>query len=68
MHWQLTAVILIVTAAGCYLLRQTWRAWTAAGKPGCGGGAKPGPATAARPLALIPPEQITLRRRDREPS
>jgi hypothetical protein len=72
MHWQLVAVILIVTAASCYLLRQTWRAWIAATKPGCGGGCgcagRPGAGVTPRPEAVLPPEQLTLRRRERDPS
>ena len=56
-------VLLIVAAAGGYLLRQTWRTW-AGGKTGCGSGCacptKPeSPATSA----IIPLDQLTLRRR-----
>jgi hypothetical protein len=35
--WQLLVALAVVAGAGFYLVRQTWRAWTAK-KDGCGGG------------------------------
>jgi hypothetical protein len=71
MNWQLPAVILIVTAASCYLFRQTWRAWTGSRKQGCGGGcgcaAKTDAPTPGQQSPLIPVEQLTLRRRQDHP-
>jgi hypothetical protein len=68
MTWQLIAVGVIVAVAVLYLARQTWRAWNPK-KGGCGGSCgcagKPAP-VADRPeqaSALIPSEQLTLRRR-----
>jgi hypothetical protein len=68
MVWQLIVVGLIVAVAVLYLVRQTWRAWNPR-KGGCGGGCGcagngASPAEEKGPAAgLIPPEQITLRRR-----
>jgi hypothetical protein len=67
MDWQQVAVVAIVAAATYYLGRQTWRTWSGR-KAGCGGScdcsSKPAEPPAA---ALIPPDQITLRRRQTGP-
>jgi len=67
MTWQLAAVSVIVTAAAAYLVRQTWRTWNGRKAGGCGGGCgcsskQPGGHLNGT-AALIPSEQITLRRR-----
>ena len=68
MDWQLAIVVLIVAVATGYLIRQSWRTWSGR-KSGCGGGCacdskKPALEQANGTAALIPSEQITLRRRD----
>jgi hypothetical protein len=68
MSWQLILVVLIVTVAVLYLVRQTWRAWSPR-KGACGGGCScPGKSAAPAEengvsATLIPAEQLTLRRR-----
>ena len=64
MGWQLVLVALVVAAAACYLVRSTWRTWSA--KRGCGGGCGCGKAAAPAGdghATLIPAEQLTLRQR-----
>jgi hypothetical protein len=63
MDWQLATVMVLVAAAGLYLVRRAWRTWRGA-KGGCGGSCGCAAAAAERPgAALIPPEHLTLRRR-----
>jgi hypothetical protein len=63
MDWQLIAVSGIVLVAAGYLLRQTWRTWSGR-KAGCGGcGCAKEQSANATPAALIPAEQLRLRRR-----
>jgi FeoB-associated Cys-rich membrane protein len=66
MDWQLVVAILLVVAAAGYLGRQAWRTWTAK-KGGCAGGCGCGKAAGSAEgngqAAIIPSEQITLRRR-----
>jgi hypothetical protein len=64
MDWQIGIVSLIVAVAGGYLARQTWRSWFGA-KAGCGGGCgcSTQKGTAPAEGRLVPPEQLTLRRR-----
>jgi len=63
MDYQLLAVALIVVAAFGYLARRAWRTW-AGRKSGCGGGCSCGPKEPVNgQISLIPPEQLTLRRR-----
>lgn len=65
MDWQLTTVAVLVMAALAYLGRQTWRTWFGR-KSGCGGGCGCSkPAERNGQAALIPAEQLTLRRRER---
>jgi hypothetical protein len=69
MNWQLFAVIVLVTVATVYLLRQHWRAVTGRKAGGCAGGCScpskaAAPATGTESPTLIAPEQITLRRRN----
>jgi hypothetical protein len=67
MDWQLLLVGLLVAGAAGYLVRQTWRTWTVS-KTSCGGGCDCG-GKATAPTAgngratLIPPEQLSVRRR-----
>ena len=66
MDWQLVVVALVVAAASLYLARQSWRAWSGK-KAGCGScSCKPPPGASAAPpagqVALIPSDQLTLRR------
>jgi FeoB-associated Cys-rich membrane protein len=67
MTWQLIAVLVIVAAAAVYLIRQTWRTWSrkaGACGGGCGCARKTPTATGSNgTAALIPSEQLTLRRR-----
>ncbi len=63
---QLLVVAVIVSAAGAYLGRSTWRAWRGA-RSGCGstcGGGAGSARLSAAPSATthIPLEQLTLRR------
>jgi hypothetical protein len=69
MDWQIALVALAVGLASLYVVRQTWRTWSAR-KGGCGGGccgkrhdeaAKPGTV----PARIIPVEELTLRVRPR---
>jgi FeoB-associated Cys-rich membrane protein len=65
MDGQLIVVLLLVSAAGAFLVRQTWRGW-AKGKSscgGCGGGCKTTKASIENSV-FIPAEQLMLRRRD----
>lgn len=67
MDWQLIVVGLIVAASCLYLVRQTWRSWTGR-KAGCTGcsckhAAPAGPTEGQGAVTLIPPDQLTLRRR-----
>lgn len=55
MNTQLTVVLVVVGLAVVYVARQTWRSWRGCGK-GCGC------ATTTPPAALIPPEELKLRR------
>jgi hypothetical protein len=63
MDWQLAIVLVVIAAALLYLARRTWRTWAGA-KGGCGGtcGCAGGKAD-GKSVSLIPPEQLTLRRR-----
>jgi hypothetical protein len=70
MNWQLAIVSVIVAAAVLYLGRRSWRTWSrkAGGcGSGCGCSSKP-PDLRNGSAALIPSEQITLRRRTPEQS
>jgi hypothetical protein len=64
MNWQLAIVIVLVGAAVAYLVRSSWRTWSA--KTGCGGGCGCTEATPAadvdRPI-LIPREALRLKPR-----
>ncbi len=62
MLWQLIIVGVVVAVAAFYLVRQTWRTWTAR-KRGCGdcGCARPASPTSQ---TLIPLEQLTLRHKN----
>ena len=67
--WQLILVGLIVAVAGAFLVKSAWQ--TLRGKPGrCGGRcACPSRDPLAQPAkteALIPPQQLTLRRHHRD--
>jgi hypothetical protein len=67
MDWQLATVIVLVAAALLYLCRRAWRTWGRANN-GCGGGcgcakAIVPPEAGGQKALLIPPEQLTLRRR-----
>jgi hypothetical protein len=59
MDWQLPVVLVVVTAAACYLAARVWRGLRR--KTGCGGSCgcagKPRP-----PVTIVPVEQLTLRR------
>jgi hypothetical protein len=63
MMWQLGIVAVVVALAAGYLVRQTWRAWSAR-KDGCGGSCGCGGEGAAIDAGktLIPLEQIRVRR------
>lgn len=67
MDWQLVLVSLIVLVAAVYLGRRSWRTWRGS-KSGCGGScacaSKPKAAEGNGRAALIPSEQLTLRRRE----
>jgi hypothetical protein len=66
LDWQLVLVGLLVAAAAWYLVRASWRTWTAK-KGGCGGGCGCGrQATAPRrgDRTVIPVQEVTLRRRE----
>jgi hypothetical protein len=71
MDGQLLIVGTLVAAAGAYLTRRAWRTWGGR-KSGCGGAC--GCAGSAErshgdePDPFIPREQLTLRRRDKDPS
>jgi hypothetical protein len=57
--------LLLVIAAGAFLVRQTWRGW-AGGKSscgGCGGGCKTTKASTDNSV-FIPAGQVMLRRRE----
>jgi hypothetical protein len=65
MDWQLLIVLVVVSVAGAYVARATWRTWRGA-KSGCGGGCACPGGKAASPAGdargnLISPEQVTLR-------
>jgi hypothetical protein len=65
MDGQLIVVLLLVIAAGAFLVFQTWRGW-AKGKSscgGCGGGCKTTNASTENSV-FIPSTQVMLRRRD----
>jgi hypothetical protein len=64
MVWQLTIVGVLVTLAAAYVGWKTWQSLRA-NNAGCGGScgcAKSVPDAAEKPI-LIPPDQLTLRRR-----
>ena len=64
MVWQLTIVGILVALAAAYVGRKTWQSLRAS-KAGCGGScgcAKTIPDAAEKPI-LIPPDQLTVRRR-----
>jgi hypothetical protein len=65
MSWQTAVVLMVVALAAIYVVRRTWRTWTAA-KDGCGGGC--GCQKAPKSIAesngthtFVPVEQLTVR-------
>jgi hypothetical protein len=65
MNWQLLLVALIVAGAALYLGRQTWRTWSGK-KAGCGGGCGCAPTAAGGSSTIIPPDELTLRLREKD--
>jgi hypothetical protein len=63
MEWQTPAVILAVSLAVVYVARRAVRAW--AGKAGGCGSCKCAPSKERATTSLVPPEQVTLRVRQR---
>ena len=69
MDWQMPLVGLGVAAAAAYIARRAWRTWARKGSGcgGCGSGCKTAtPSAASGQGRLIPLEQITVLRRERE--
>jgi len=63
-NWQMPLVVMIVLAAGLYLLRRMWRSLTGRKAGGCGGcSCAKTPTVGNDGGTLIPSEQITIRRR-----
>ena len=61
MSWQLAVVLMLVVAAGAYLLRATWTTW-AGKRSGCGSGcgkcAKPATDASVAPKGRIALPQV----------
>jgi len=71
MNWQLPLVALIIALSVTYLAFQSYRTWRGR-KAGCGGGCSCATTPQKNPLpdgvvALIPIEELTLRRRPAGP-
>jgi hypothetical protein len=65
MDWQLVAALLLVIVCAAYLARVAWRSVRGA-KGGCGGGCDcRGEPKAVEGRRLIPPDELTLRLRQR---
>jgi hypothetical protein len=62
MDGQLVAVGVLVTLAALYVLRATWKTWAGDGS-GCGGRCSCSGQQSQGQPALIPPEELTLRKR-----
>ncbi len=66
MDLQLTIAVVLVAGSALYLVRVLCRSWMA-GKSGCGGGCSCKKTQIPRTEALIPSQEIVLRKRIGEP-